>query len=278
MVANGGTNFVFKTLREQAQASNRAEMLATRLAEADEQLQQLALQHLPSDDAVTDDRAGALDAWANAIRAKLHQPRLNDQHLDNAVLLSRHLRTFLNIDPDELDDVPLHAARLKLNLSQYVEKQYRSWQAKRAQHPHLENVALTDGNHTARMLSYLIEVASMDRVVTFFRDNLGNVTSRVEGRQARRFLAVQMSNALLLGDQDAPPHRAPKEVNLTLEELAQADEQHDGDPEQSTHFRAVIAPFLDRLEKIKSISTGARPPQAGDAELAAILATSTPTA
>jgi hypothetical protein len=32
----------------------------------------------------------------------------------------------------------------------------------------------------------------------------------------------------------------------------------------------VIEPFLKRLEKVKTISTGARPPQVGDAELTTI--------
>jgi len=271
MVANGGTNFVFKTLREQALTSQRAELLQTRLAEASEQLQQLVLQHLPSETAVTDDRDGALDAWDAAIHARLLQPRKDAFELDAPIVVSRHLRAFVNIDPEEIDDVPLHAARLKLNFRLHVEKQYRSWQSKRAQYAHLEDVGIADGNHAARLLSYLIEVVDLDRVVAFFRDNLGNITSRVEGRQARRFLAIEMSNALLRGTAAESAHRAPKEVNLILEELAQADEQHDGEPEQSTHYRAVIAPFLKRLQQIKTISTGARPPQAGDAELAALL-------
>ncbi len=272
MVANGGTNHVFKTLREQALASNRAGLLQTRLAEAAAQLEQLIQQQLPAEDAVTDDRDGALDAWAAAIKARLHQPRPNDFELDNAIVVSRHLRAFLNIDPGEMDDVPLHAARLKLDFRQHIEKQYRSWQSRRAQYPQLADVGINDGTQASRLLTYLIEVVDLDDVVAFFRDNLGNITSRVEGRQARRFLAIKMGNALLRGSAESPPHRAPKAVNEVLEELAQIDEQHHAAPEHSTHYRAVIEPFLKRLEKIKTISTGARPPQAGDTELAALAA------
>ena len=270
MVTNGGTDHVFKTLSEQAKSSNRAQLLETRTSEAAQQLQQLVLQHLPAEDAVSDDRDGALDAWAGAIKKRLHQPRKNDHDLDNPILVSRHLRAFLNIDPEEIDDVPLNAARLKLNFQQHVEKQYRSWQSKRAQYPQLADVGITDGTHASRLLTYLIEVVDFDSVVAFFRDNLGNVTSRVEGRHGRRFLAIKMSNALLRGSGDDPPHRDPKSVNAVLEELAQIDEQHDADPENSTHYRAVIEPFLKRLEQVKTISTGARPPQAGDAELTTI--------
>ena len=271
MVANGGTNFVFKTLREQALTSNRTQLLATRLEEAAAQLQQLIQQQLPAENAVTDDRDGALDSWAAGIQSRLRQQRKNDFDLDNAIIVSRHLRAFLNIDPDEMDDVPLHAARLKLNFRQHVEKQYRSWQSKRAQYPYLADVGIPDSTQAARLLTYLIEVVDIDKVITFFRDNLGNITSRVEGRQARRFLAIEMSNALLNGSGERPPHRAAKAVNEVLEELAQIDEQHSVSPEHSTHYRAVIEPFLKRLEKVKTISTGARPPQSGDAELAELL-------
>ncbi|MFZ4766236.1 MAG: virulence factor SrfC family protein [Roseimicrobium sp.] len=270
MVANGGTNHVFRTLREQASTSKRAELLQKRLAETAKQLQQLVLQHLPSESAVSDDRDGALDAWAAAIQQRLHQPRQQPSHLYTSVIVSRHLREFLNIDPDEIDDVPLHAARLKLDFKQHVERQFRSWQARRALYPQLAEVGVQDGTQASRLLSYLIEVVDLESIVGFFRDNLGNITSRVEGRQARRFLAIQMSNAMLCSSVSVQPHRAPKAVNEVLEELAQSDEQHNAAPEQSTHYRAVIAPFLQRLEQVKSMSTGARPPQAGDAELAAI--------
>lgn len=271
MVANGGTNYVFRTLRQQALDSQRAALLQQRMAETAEQLQQLITQHLPSEDTTNDDRDGALDAWSAAIRARLHQPRKQQSDLDNAITVSRHLRAFINIDPDELDDVPLHAARLKIDFRQHVEKQFHSWQARRAQYSHLNELGIADGTQAARLLSYLIEVVDLDDVVSFFRGNLGNVTSRVEGRQARRFLAVKMSNALLRGTiTDKPPHRAPKAVNEALETLSQNDEHHSSEPEKSTHYHAVIAPFLRRLEQVKTIATGARPPQPGDAELATI--------
>jgi hypothetical protein len=92
-------------------------------------------------------------------------------------------------------------------------------------------------------------------------------------------MAIRMSSALVEcqagADADgAPangvPHREPKEVNEVLEEIAQSDEQIDSPPETSAHYRAVIGPFLQRLEEVKSVDTGARPPQIGDEELAAI--------
>jgi hypothetical protein len=262
---------VFRTLRQQALASKRAELLDQRANECVAQLRQLISLHLPSEEAVSGDRDAELDTWSAAIRERMRQPRRQDFQLDNTILVSRHLRAFINIDPEEIDDVPLYAARLKLNYRLHVEKQFHSWQARRAQYPRLDEIGIVDGTHAARLLSYLIEAVDLDDVVAFFRGNLGNITSRLEGRQARRFLAVKMSNALLRGTvAEEAVHRVPKAVNEVLEKLAQGDEQSSDEIEQSTHYWAVIAPFLKRIEKIKSISAGARPPQVGDAELAAI--------
>lgn len=273
MVANGGTDFVFGVLREQAQMSERAVLLRTRLAEVDEALEQLILQQLPSDEAVSDDRDGALDGWATAVEARLRQPRPSDTAPDSVIVVSRHLRAFINIDPDEIDDVPLHAGRMKVNVKAHIEKQYRTWQSRRSQYPALADLGIAEGNQASRLLTYLIEAADLDRVAEFFIQNLANVTSRAEARQARRFLALEMSNAMLHGSHSGDvAHREPKEVNEVLEELARADERSDGVPEESTHYQAVLVPFLKRLEEIKNLATDARPPQIGDEELARIAA------
>lgn len=271
MLANGGTNHVFRTLQQQAAGSRRAEILAQREAETRQQLEQLILQQLPDFGSVSNDREAALDVWKNALLERCHKPRSQDSTEDGVVKLSRHLRAFLNISEDELDDVPLNAARTKLNFRQYIARQFSSWQARRAQYPKLSEVGIPDSALASRLLSYLIESADLDSVVAFCRGNLANITSRVESRQARRFLAIMMGNALLQSIQEhGATHIVPKEVNSVLESLAKADQEETTTPEQSTHYIAVIAPFLHRLDQIKGMSAGARPPQAGDVELVAL--------
>jgi hypothetical protein len=271
MVANGGTGYVFRTLREQALASPRAQILQQRNAETVKQLEQLILQQLPVEGDVSDDRDGALDAWTAAILNRIRDPNPQNLDQDNTVLLSRHLRAFLNIAQEELDDVPLNAARQRLNFRAYIERQFSSWVARRSQYPHLGEIGITDSAQAARLLSYLIEAANFEGIVAFCKTNLGNITSRVEGRQARRFLAIQMSNALLKGAaEDTCAHMPPKAVNALLDQLAQNDQQETPDPEKSTHYTAFIRPFLRRLAHIKTLSSGSRPPQAGDAELEAL--------
>jgi hypothetical protein len=272
MVGNGGTAYVFKTLRQQALESNRAQLIRMRLGETMSTVGQLIAQHLPSDGAICDDRDKAIDAWISAIKTRMKRPRSCESDPDSVIVVSRHLRAFLNIEPEEIDDIPLNAARMKLNFRRHIEKQFNCWQARRSQHPKLEDIGITDGTQAARLLSYLIEAVDLEDIAVFFQNNLANVTSRVEGRQARRFLAIKMSNALLRGAASdlIPIHRAPKLVGELLADLAKGDDDQSDAPEASSHFRVVIGPFIERLEHVKTISAGSRQPQAGDDELKVI--------
>ncbi len=272
MVSNGGTSYVFRTLRQQALESSRGQVLRLRQADTVSKLAQLIAQHLPLEGAVSDDRNGAIDAWITALKERMQAPRNSEYEPDGVVVVSRHLRAFVNIEPEEIDDIPLNASRVKLNFRRHVEKQFNSWQARRCQYPNLEEIGIRDGTQAGRLLSYLIEAVDMEEIVSFFRNNLANVTSRIEGRQARRFLAIKMSNALLRGTSAVgiQVHRAPKLVGELLAELAKGDENQAEAPEASSHFRAVIGPFLERLEYVKTVSAGSRPPQVGDDELTSI--------
>lgn len=275
MYANGGTDHVFRCLANQAAASRRAAIVAERLAEAATHLHQLILQHTPGESAAADERNRALDAWSEAIAAKLTEPPTSETDVDSATRLSRYLRAFVNIDPDELDDVPQNAIRLHINVRNFIEKQFRAWQAKRGDFPHLQMIGLSEGTQATRILSYLIDASDAASVETFFRENLGHLNSRLDGKHARRFLAVQMNNALLNRVKFSPaPHRpiadGDESVRTVLEALAIVEESHSPEPEQSPHYHTTIYPFLQRLTEIKTFTAGVRPAQAGDTELVAI--------
>lgn len=275
MHANGGTDHVFRCLTVQASASRRAAIVAERLDEAATHLQQLILQHTPSESAAADERNRALDAWSAAIVEKMKEPAPYEAIVDSVTRLSRYLRSFINIEPDELDDVPQNAINLRLNVRNFIEKQFRAWQAKRGDFPHLQMIGLSESTQATRILSYLIEASNDGSVETFFRDNLGHLNSRLEGKHARRFLAVQMNNALLNRAKLSPaPHRAVTEgddsVRAVLESLATAEESRNPEPDQSPHYHTTIYPLLLRLAEIKTFTAGSRPAQTGDAELITI--------
>ena len=275
MYSNGGTDHVFRCLTRQAAASRRAAIVEERLAEAVMHLHQLVIQHTPGESAASDERNRALDTWSDAIAVKLAEAPNSDTDLDSATRLSRYLRSFVNIDPEELDDVPQNAVRLRINVRNFIEKQFRAWQAKRGDFPHLEKIGLSESTQAVRILSYLIEASDAASVETFFRENLGHVTSRLDGKHARRFLAVQMNNVLLNRAKfSSAPHRSitdgEESARTVLEALATAEENQNPEPKQSPHYQTIIEPFLQRLAEIKTFSAGTRPAQTGDVELLAI--------
>jgi len=274
MVANGGTDYFFQKLTAQSETSRRPALLAQRLQEAQLRLRELLSPHLPSKDAAQDERNRALDAWAQGIDERLSDKPKDEHDYDRAANLSRLLRHFLNIDPEELEVLPRNAITQRTNLRDFVERQFRTWRASRAAISHVIELGFKDATHAQRVLAALVEAADVEEAVKFFRENLGTLSGRRDAQDCRRFLAVKMSRELLGGQAENAPHDAEGEITQRLEQLRQfanAEDEQKYQPESSPHYQSIIKPLLARLETIKSLQAGNRPPQAGDAELSALL-------
>ena len=274
MTRNGGTDYFFKHLTAQALASRRPALVAQRLAEAESQLLQLIQEHIPSDSAPLEERRRTLDAWRDSMLALLQTPSTDPRDPDTAAKLSRHLRRLLNIDPNDLDDIPEKAVQTRVPIRSYIEKQFRDWKARQSSQGSFSEAGLTDATHAQKVLSYLLEATNLAAVEEYFREDLGHITARSEARNMRRFLAVKMTSEVLHGrNGEGPSHPPLSELRDLLENMAQDEESQSADPEKSPHHRAVIKPLLDRLEQIKKTGAGNRPPQPGDAEISALLQT-----
>lgn len=276
MFANGGTDHFFHALAAQAAGSHRAQIVAERMVQVADHLHDLLLQQVPGENAEATERERALADWTAAIEAQSQAPAASREEVDGVTSLSLHLRSFVNVDPEELEDVPQNALQRRLNVRAFIEKQFRIWQDKRANFPHLAHLGLTDGTHARRVLSYLVEATDLKPVEEFFEGSLGHLSSRNEGKHARRFLAVEMNNALLdrrgaLPSTHRPVVDGAEAVPVVLGKFA-ANENHQTTAlDQSPHFVAVIAPFLRRIQTVKTLGASIRPPQAGDAELLALV-------
>jgi hypothetical protein len=271
MVKNGGTDYFFQKLTEQASSSRRRELVLTRLQESAVQLQGLISQHMPSAGADSI-RQLDLNGWRDAIRTRAKGEFARGGEECASTRLSRYLRHFLNIDPDELDDIPLKAIQTKLNVRGFIEKQYSTWRSNRASYPHLAELGISDSTQAGRILSYLVEAANLSGVELFFRDNLGYVNGRMEAKHLRRFLAAKMTNSMLQCPSTTRRGHRPviggsEAVKPLLEDYASLEELQNYDPEQSPHYRVVILPLLLRLEDVVKLGGGNRPPQIGDDEL-----------
>lgn len=274
MTRNGGTDYLFQHLKSQAEASRRPALVAQRQADSEAQLLQLIQAHIPSDSAPLEERRRTLDAWRDAMLVLLSTPSNDPRDADTTAKLSRHLRRLLNIDPEDLDDIPQKAIQTRVPVRAYIEKQFRDWKARQASLGDFSDAGLTDQTHAQKVLSYLLEATNVGAVEEYFRADLGHITARSDARNSRRFLAVKMSRELMHGSNGTDiEHPATSAVRDVLEQMANDEESQAAAPEASPHHRAVIAPLLDRLEQIKKTGAGNRPPQPGDAEISALLQT-----
>ena len=270
MVANGGTCYFFERLTEQASTSRRPVLLAQRLQEAQQSLVELMSPHLPSKDAAQDERKRALDGWINGIGERLAGKPKDEYDYDLAANLSRSLRRFLNIDPEELEILPIKAVERRSSMRGFVERQFRIWRSSRSAMTNASDLGFKDSGHAQRVLAAMVEAVNIEEVVQFFRDKLGALSSRREAQECRRFLAVKMSRELFGSPAEFNKLGTENEVAQRLELLrkfANAEDQQQYTPESSPHYVSIIKPLLERLESIKGLPTGNRAPQPGDAEL-----------
>ena len=173
----------------------------------------------------------------------------------------------MKFSPEELDDIPVKAIASRTPIKSFVERQVRNWQSRRGEWRNLDRIGISDGSEAQKLLGYLIEAADLAMVEQFFKDELGELTSRSDCKQARRYLAHALSKGLLNGTVERKLHRNLEDAGTLMERFSIAEEQQDSAPESSPHFVAVIGPFLQTLESIKSKKTDDRPDQPGDGEI-----------
>jgi hypothetical protein len=270
MFENGGTDYFFAQLRRQAESSRRKEILSERLSKATGELHEVVQKALPGESGAHEERNRAIDNWVKTIQQKVRQPWSEEDIVDPITRLSAGLRSFLKISPEELDDIPVKAIASRTPIRSFVERQVRNWQSRRGEWQNLDRIGIPDGTEAQKLLGYLIEAADLAMVEQFFKDELGELTSRSDCKQARRYLAHALSKGLLNGTVDRKLHRDLQDAGTLMERFSVAEEQQDSTPESSPHFVAVIGPFLRTLESIKSMKTDDRPDQPGDSEIVAI--------
>jgi len=270
MAANGGTDYFFNHLTGQAEASKRKSTLEERLHKAHSDLNELIQRGLPSESSAKEERDRSIDSWLAALKKKLNEPRNEEELIDPVTKLSAGLRAFINVDPDELEDIPMKATASRVPIRSFIERQARNWQSGRAECKHLDQIGISDGVEAQKLLGYLIESVGLSSVEKFFKDELGELDSRENSKESRRYLAYALSNAILSHNGYRDKYKQPAETQVLLERLALAEEQQDSNPKDSPHYISVIEPFMKTLESIKTKGTDDRPDQPGDKELIVI--------
>jgi len=289
---DGGNDYFLAALTHQARQSRLPALLERREQDVRRQLAALAAEALPPAAVGEARRATELEAWSRAIEQAIADARAEHPETDAAARVSQRLRALLDVEPESLEPVPL--ASQSPDWRGYVERQFLRWrELGKGRDGDWGDLGLVDAAAASRHLGYLAEHALLrGNLHRWLRENLGHLASHIEAAQARRFLAVRISELVSSGVNGRPPHRefdatsratghsgpasaltgstSADSIQPRLRRYAEREQLDPRDREDhlSPHYLGFLAPFLRHLETVKAAPVGARKPQPGDAELA----------
>lgn len=271
MIADGGTDFLFSVLREQALGSARRELLARRERALDVVLRELLIDAVPYGTDENEQRKRAIREWRSRLQASLAKT----PHGDVAAVISIGLRRLVNLDPETLDPIPLTLIRKRDGeIVAYLEKQFQNWIASKSRPEsigiRLADVGLRDSPHLVKVLHAMTEAVALEPLAQWTLANFGQLTSNDEARRARRYVAVKLANALLPVQRAS--HKSGDEVRTELLYTPPNEAAAAGHYARSPQYGHFVKPFLDYLEKLAEGGvTRGRPDQPGDREIVELL-------
>lgn len=267
MAKNGGKEYFFRYLLSQANESTRSQLVAERKAKVVSAFMELLARAMPGEEDATLQRIADIDTCIKCIQRYLRESRSFDPSRD----LGRIVQEVINVTPETLDPIPRNAGRNQRNkpLRPFLEKQFNDWREDKLSKPNLNAITGNDETLLSRLLVYFSESASLTELHDFTLRYLGNIRSRVESNESRRFLATKMNNLMLgVGSENgAGLHPEPKVAVNTIERLSKYELSGHENLENSPYYVSVITPFLKRLEYLKSSKGSERGEQPGDREL-----------
>jgi len=274
MLANGGTDYLFRQLTQQLRGSPRRTKLSDLEARNASTAMGLLEQVRLPDTSEGEKLRKEIQEWRDCVRAKLK--KCEDEA--GVATFSHALRRLFDVAYRDLKAIPEQLGdRRPQVIALHVGEQFECWRMSRtrlARQPEgrqwLDLVTLRDERALLRVLSAFVQAADQDAVGHWLQDHFGALVALGDRLEARRFLAIRMANALLAGlPMCAEGHLSPEQ---TVELLRDGWDVVDFHPDRSPHATCFITPLLDRLEALTQARFYfARQPQPGDGELRSLL-------
>lgn len=214
-----------------------------------------------------------LSDWSAALPAGIAQfPEIEDA----TSVMSYWIRSLCGVDPADLDPVPLGYAELNREAKDaYLDQCFVRWREgaidrlKRTRGFNWSCLGLKSEQDATQLLRFLSEGRERRPLQDWLMDELGHIDDEPRASTLREQVAVAIGNFVRTGKVHGDSRRA--ELMPAQQRMIQyvAWENEQSDPRESPHYAAVIEPFLSMLRELPAPRTK-RPPQQGDAELAAI--------
>jgi hypothetical protein len=283
---DGGTDYVLAKMERDAHESKRHVYLRERRRSLLEKWRACIMEALPPGGDAALQRTTHLNTWMENLRRRLECLQQENPVEDPALCVGYDVRRFLNVDAATLAPLPVKMSELQFfDVPRYVRKQLGQWQANAIKDTVWLDVGLTDEKHGRQIVEYLAEAVEVERIAKWMSRNFGAVRDQREGENARSFLAVRLSSAVL-GDR---PYNAPHPTadagliealfTMAANEKAQATGRvHVVQPgqaqplyERSPHFRAYLAHVFAHVEALKKRRLDSRGEQPGDREICLLI-------
>jgi len=268
MAETGGKLFLLRSLRDQAIASQRPRLVAERKKLLLAEFGVLLEEALPGSEDVSSQRVRDLDDVITAIE-RCCDFRGRDLSYSE---IGRKIQELINVDPDGLDMLPLRASRGATKAAKiltFFEKQFSDWRDEKVRNCSDGEIGFDNSGKVARFLTYFIESVNIKELRSWFLTNLGNIKSRFEAAESRRYLAAKMNNELLAvnGNRAGAVHRPLEDIAEMIRVLADSELDGDESKENSPYYIGLIEPFLEKVKFLKQCKASERGVQPGDPEL-----------
>jgi hypothetical protein len=262
MVENGGSDYLFEVLLDQARTSPKRGKLLSLRTNMESDLERLFLEALPgqNDDARF---RRSVERWADRIDRKINA--------DNVQSMSFMLRRLMHCPSEILDPIPQNA-RNSNEVIAFVANQLNHWRdnAKTLATRSLTDYGFEDERGMSDAVTAITDSIDQSAVVHWVREYLGHFNNRRDALSGRSFLSQKLSRILM------PIHDDRANVNhedIYDAMILQQNHMNLTGPtlSSSPHYSLFVKPFLDYLRKLsQNLGEHVRPQLPGDKELADI--------
>lgn len=270
-VKEGGVSSVVGHLISQTRNLNKNDHFKSLVEGIQFSLLRLLEMARPGKESELERKKHLLEKIGNEIQKKI---KSNGSYSDaQGKKVSYAIRSFVTFNENELDSVPLRVARSPESGKLYLLEQVQKW-AERQSRPH-PDLGIRNPSDAANLANYVAAGMSLPETLHWLTENFGTITRANAAQDARRYLSVCLTEQILprpeyrsSNDNSGKGQLSPESI---VQMIASAEAGQSSSESCCPHYLGVIAPFLERLVSLTTLSIGERPEQEGDKELIQLL-------
>ena len=268
---DGGLDYMFTNIGQRINSSRRLERCRLILEEDERELRRLIQNQLPSGaDARSDERKQRLRDCQDTIGKLLSKIEADDNATEYR-RVATYLKGLFSASYTIFEPLPVRAEDMsKREISIYIKEQIGKWYSYEV--ANLDDSEYISSEEKQAILMALRDSINVDSLFRLIKENFGQLDGRGKAEAARYPFALAFGNLLQKGcinvENDVEVgDRNPELLDTFIKATIDKDSSREGSP----YHHTILAPFISRLGELsENCIAGARPPQAGDAELKAI--------